>query len=435
MKSILRKEKDFSVSNWSGGKTKELAIFPADSKYADREFIYRLSSATVDLDESDFTMLPDYDRVLMVLQGSTVLTYNGKKTVHLDELEQDSFDGAWETKSYGRITDFNLMTRKGCAGKVDVIRPEAEAAEVGDTLESGLKRRTHAIYCKEGYIIVNAADGQKMVSQGQLLVMEFGEEEPAYTVMGNGVAIRSQIAFDEGAPGYAEYEELKPEREPEPEPEPEEEREREPEPARREETKKENAETPGSYVANILGTARRKVSDEGLSEASILDYKGGFAEDYKWAFILSNTQFHGAKALFPKLKSLVFDDELHGKVRRLEKMLITFFVFILGLLGLLTFSMKDGEMKDMEILIMIAVWLVIDILIVSPAIYYFTLPKPIKSHIHDLNKVSEAEAEALLNDRNKNERLERILKKYSNSGRNVGTAIADKARREKELDE
>ena len=429
MKSILRKEKDFSVSNWSGGKTKELAIFPADSKYADREFIYRLSSATVDLEESDFTMLPDYDRVLMVLQGSTVLTYNGKKSVHLNELEQDSFDGAWTTKSYGKITDYNLMTRKGTAGKVDVIRPEAEAVEMGDTLESDLRRRTHALYCKEGYLIVNAKDGQKMVSPGQLLVLEFGEEEPAYTVMGDGVAIRAQIAFDEGAPGYAEYEEMKPEPEPEPEPEDE------PEPVRREEIRKENAETPGSYVANILGTARRRVSDEGLSEASTLDYKGGFAEDYKWSFILSNTQFHGAKALFPKLKSLVFDDELHGKVRRLEKMLITFFVFILGLLALLTFSMKDGEMKDTEILIMIAVWLVIDILIVSPAIYYFTLPKPIKSHIHDLTKVSEEEADALLKDRNKNERLERILKKYSNSGRNVGTVIADKARREKELDE
>ena len=429
MKSILRKEKDFSVSNWSGGKTKELAIFPADSKYADREFIYRLSSATVDLEESDFTMLPDYDRVLMVLQGSAVLTYNGKKSVHLNELEQDSFDGAWTTKSYGKITDYNLMTRKGTAGKVDVIRPEAEAVEMGDTLESDLRRRTHALYCKEGYLIVNAKDGQKMVSPGQLLVMEFGEEEPAYTVMGDGVAIRAQIAFDEGAPGYAEYEEMKPEPEPEPEPEDE------PEPVRREEIRKENAETPGSYVANILGTARRRVSDEGLSEASTLDYKGGFAEDYKWSFILSNTQFHGAKALFPKLKSLVFDDELHGKVRRLEKMLITFFAFILGLLALLTFSMKDGEMKDTEILIMIAVWLVIDIVIVSPAIYYFTLPKPIKSHIHDLTKVSEEEADALLKDRNKNERLERILKKYSNSGRNVGTVIADKARREKELDE
>ena len=431
MKSILRKEKDFSVSDWSGGKTKELAIFPADSRYADREFIYRISSATVDLDESDFTLLPDYDRVLMVLQGSSVLTYNGKKTVHLNELEQDCFDGAWNTKSYGRITDFNLMTRKGCAGKVDVIRPEAEAAEMGDTLESELKRRTHAIYCKEGYLVVNAADGQKMVSPGQLLVMEFGEEEPAYTVMGNGVAIRSQIAFDEGAPGYAEYEELKPEQEPEPGEEPE----HDDDVRETVEVSQVTKETVGSYAANIFGTGRRKVSDKGLSDASALDYKGGFAEDYKWAFILSNTQFHGAKALFPKLKSLVYDDELHGKVRRLEKMLITFFVFILGLLALLTFSMKDGEMKDAEILIMIAVWLVIDILIVSPAIYYFTLPKPIKSHIHDLSKVPKEEAEALLNDRNKNERLERILKKYSNSGRNVGTVIADRARREKELDE
>lgn len=418
MKSILRKEKDFSVSSWSGGKTKELAIFPLDSKYADREFIFRLSSATVDLEESDFTLLPDYDRVLMVLKGSTVLTYNGKKSVHLNELEQDSFDGAWNTKSYGKITDYNLMTRKGCAGKVDIIKPEAEAVDMGGTLDSDLKRRTHALYCKEGYLIVNAADGQKMVSPGQLLVMEFGEEEPSYTVMGDGTVIRAQIAFQDEAKGYADIEE--PEAEPEKEPEEDERKTDRPEP---------------SYAATILGTARSRVSDQGLSDKTALDHRGGFGEDFKWAFILANTQFNGAKVIFPKLKNLIFDDELHGRVRRLEKMLVTFFVFILGLIALLTLSMKDGELNDVRTVVLIVAWIVIDILIVSPLIYYFVLPKPIKSHIHDLSKVSEEEADALIKERNKNERLERILKKYSNSGRNVGTVIADKARREKELDE
>ena len=56
MKSVLKKEENYSVSEWSGGKTKELAIYPPKCRYADRDFIFRLSSATVELDESDFTV-------------------------------------------------------------------------------------------------------------------------------------------------------------------------------------------------------------------------------------------------------------------------------------------------------------------------------------------------------------------------------------------
>ena len=100
MKYELLKEKDYNISKWTGGKTKELSIFPSTSKYLDRDFIWRLSSATVELEESDFSKLPDYDRVLMVLEGSVVLTYDDSRTVRLKELEQDSFDGAWKTKSF-----------------------------------------------------------------------------------------------------------------------------------------------------------------------------------------------------------------------------------------------------------------------------------------------------------------------------------------------
>ena len=113
MRQYLLKEENYNTSNWTGGRTKELAIFPAQSKYLDRNFIWRLSSATVETEESDFSKLPDYDRVLMVLEGEVVLSYEGQRVARLKELEQDRFDGAWKTKSFGRITDFNLMVRKG----------------------------------------------------------------------------------------------------------------------------------------------------------------------------------------------------------------------------------------------------------------------------------------------------------------------------------
>ena len=50
---------DYVVSQWSGGTTTQLAIAPSGAQYGDRAFLWRLSSATVDLEESDFTPLPD----------------------------------------------------------------------------------------------------------------------------------------------------------------------------------------------------------------------------------------------------------------------------------------------------------------------------------------------------------------------------------------
>ena len=48
-------QKDYVVSQWSGGTTTQIAIAPQGAQYGDRTFLWRLSSATVDLDASDFT--------------------------------------------------------------------------------------------------------------------------------------------------------------------------------------------------------------------------------------------------------------------------------------------------------------------------------------------------------------------------------------------
>jgi len=337
--------------------------------------------------------------------------------VHLDELEQDSFDGGSVTKSFGRITDYNLMVRKGCDGKVDILRPALDAAEVENTLESEHSFRIHALYCKEGYCIVNAGGEQKMISAGQLFLMDFSDEEPVYSVMGDGVVIRAQVGHDCEIPAIDESEPVKTE-------------------ASLKEETSEDQEIPGAEE-RIWPFRRTAVEREtvDISNESVIDYKGGFAEDFKWSIILANTQFRGAKSLFKKLNNYVYDDELHSKINKLERLFVTFFVFILVLMAFLSIVMRDGDMDESKVLLVILAWFVIDSLVVSPLIYYLARPKPIKSHIHDVDKMTEEETEAVESVRNKNERLERILKKYSNSGRNVGTVIAEKARREKELDE
>ena len=57
------------TSAWSGGETTELAIFPPNSNYAARNFEWRVSSATVTSETSEFTRLPGYSRRLLVLAG------------------------------------------------------------------------------------------------------------------------------------------------------------------------------------------------------------------------------------------------------------------------------------------------------------------------------------------------------------------------------
>ena len=65
---LLTRE-DYATTNWSGGTTTQLSIAPEGAVYADRDFLWRLSSATVEDGESEFTPLPDYNRWILLLDG------------------------------------------------------------------------------------------------------------------------------------------------------------------------------------------------------------------------------------------------------------------------------------------------------------------------------------------------------------------------------
>ena len=49
--------KDFETSRWAGGITTQLAIGPAGAQYPNRDFLWRISSAQVELEHSVFTNL------------------------------------------------------------------------------------------------------------------------------------------------------------------------------------------------------------------------------------------------------------------------------------------------------------------------------------------------------------------------------------------
>lgn len=84
MKYRIIKPEEYETGVWSGGTTTQLAIYPPGASYADRNFIFRLSSATVDTEQSEFTYLPDYDRWLMIFEGSARLVHSSEREVTIN---------------------------------------------------------------------------------------------------------------------------------------------------------------------------------------------------------------------------------------------------------------------------------------------------------------------------------------------------------------
>lgn len=124
MRILHLTEKDYKVGHWSGGTTTELFIWPQDADYGKREFSFRVSSAAVELAESDFTPLNGVERWITPISGGFTLIHPGKETVVMGPLDTPYlFSGQEDTHCVGRATDFNLML-KGVTGQMAVCRGE-----------------------------------------------------------------------------------------------------------------------------------------------------------------------------------------------------------------------------------------------------------------------------------------------------------------------
>lgn len=121
---------DFKTSRWSGGTTTELFLYPPEGNYQDRAFLFRISSATVDTEESNFTPLPGVERYITPLSGSFVLSHPNGAQVKMPALSEPyRFSGETATHCVGKATDFNLML-KNCKGRMELCVGQAPV-EVG----------------------------------------------------------------------------------------------------------------------------------------------------------------------------------------------------------------------------------------------------------------------------------------------------------------
>jgi environmental stress-induced protein Ves len=169
MKIDILKAADFKTTKWEGGSTTELFIYPLTSNYESRNFDFRISSATVEIEQSNFTKLPEISRQLMVLSGSIKVSHKNHRAVQLHNNDIDSFEGNWETSAVGTCVDFNLMTKGKTKGKISSV-PVSEDKTLNFKLDATCE--FIIFYPYDGKLQVDFSSEKRNVNQGELLVIQ-----------------------------------------------------------------------------------------------------------------------------------------------------------------------------------------------------------------------------------------------------------------------
>lgn len=124
-------EQEFMKSNWSGGETTQIYIYPEESVYQDQNFLFRISSATVEVSETKFTKLTNYTRYITVLDGKMKLYEDGTEVANLEEGKIFEFKGSANITSKGMCKDFNVMYDEDkCMCEVEYIKLEGQEINI-----------------------------------------------------------------------------------------------------------------------------------------------------------------------------------------------------------------------------------------------------------------------------------------------------------------
>jgi uncharacterized protein len=200
---IIRKS-EHKTSQWSGGTTTQLLIYPEDSEYSERNFKWRLSSAKVEVEKSTFTHLDGISRILMIIDGEIRLEHQGHHSIILKPFEQDSFKGDWTTISFGKVTDFNLMMSEGCIGKLEALLLQGKhIVKIPlNKIKENYKCVTEVFYAAKGNISLRTSNQNEQIdlNEGDLIsIVKVSDKDKheieMWTRGGKSAVIRSTIYY------------------------------------------------------------------------------------------------------------------------------------------------------------------------------------------------------------------------------------------------
>jgi len=166
---------------WSGGTVNQLFIYPENADFDQKDFIFQVSTATVDVEESLFTFFDNYDRIIMTTDNEFVLVHNDKGEIFLGKNEPHIFYGGDKTQGKGKVNDFNLIMKRGvCRGDImalsiaegSVVFPRNGNDKCDKTLE--------IVYCAHGRLTFRLGNHREHLEKGDVLVIDHGEMNNKY---------------------------------------------------------------------------------------------------------------------------------------------------------------------------------------------------------------------------------------------------------------
>ena len=171
----LLRANDFQVSDWSGGKTKQLYLSPPTGHYSKRDFDYRLSTATVELAESQFSDLSGFHRILMSLDH-TLHLHNASRQEEtvLAPFTPYFFEGSDSITSRGTCTDFNLIYSDHYQGQMLAISDREELSQ---------DEAIQFIYALSDLMVTGTGLPSLNLETGQLLIVEKEAQETELQIM------------------------------------------------------------------------------------------------------------------------------------------------------------------------------------------------------------------------------------------------------------
>lgn len=134
MKDLNKKK---VVSTWKGGTTTQLCIEPIDASLQERNFDLRISSATIDLERSEFSDFRGYRRYLMKLEGDITLLIDDK-TIIIKRDEAFEFMGDEKVISISKepSRDFNVIIKKDKKADISIKENEKLNTNKGEYIFS-----------------------------------------------------------------------------------------------------------------------------------------------------------------------------------------------------------------------------------------------------------------------------------------------------------
>lgn len=399
MKIICQDFNSYRTSKWAGGTTTETFIYPQDTRYDNRNFDFRLSFASSTSDYSNFTKLDSYNRHIWLTEGESTLVHkesSSHTSKKLQPFEVHSFKGKISTEGFGNYSDYNIMVKDNLSSIPFTLSLAETSNSLGNLLKNIMQhskisehllapRFAITLFLKGEYGILESVNKSTLLkSDSQVIIFAENKEDvtslDAIHISGCGYILGTVISL-EGTSRLMHYD---------------------------------------PKVKNNYCFSEEKTFPKERAHLSTAKSKTGsthnpiFRSNFFAAFYLCNTNFRGAKYLVKSKKFIFPDRVLYPSLDRLEKSYLSEIIAIIG--SAIAFALCGDVSLGIRLAYAIG-WLFMSILLFNPLLYMALLPKPLKNHILDIRKMPEGEREKIFELQSGNPHLERLLKKYSFSGR------------------